>query len=89
MEIIEPPTLKKILLKMIWDNLIQFLAFLLVLILLIIQWNSVTSEIRIGAITMILAYLMIRIGIAYQSLKFEKDLEKEREADKELKIPDL
>ena len=89
MEIIEPPTLKKIIMKVIWDNLIQFLAFVFVMILLIIQWNSVTSGIRIGAITMMLAYFMIRIGIAYQSLKFERDIKKEKEGKKEVNLPDL
>ncbi|MCE7736771.1 MAG: hypothetical protein GPJ54_17950 [Candidatus Heimdallarchaeota archaeon] len=78
MEPFEMPEPENLFLKAIWNNIIQIMAGLLVLVLIVIRWNSIESDARTGMILLIFVYFMIRFSVAYQSYKFEQDIEEQK-----------
>ncbi len=78
MEPFEMPKPENLFLKAVWNNIIQILAGFLVLVLLVIRWNSIDSDARTGMIILIFVYSMIRFSVAYQSHRFEQEIEEQK-----------
>jgi NhaP-type Na+/H+ or K+/H+ antiporter len=56
--------------KVVWENLIQILAGIFVLVALIITWNSTEATVKVGVGFITLLYLLIRVSVLYQTRKF-------------------
>ena len=72
------PKPENLFLKAVWNNIIQISAGLLVLVLIVIRWNSVESDVRTGIIILTFVYFMIRFSVAYQSYRFEQEIEEQK-----------
>lgn len=72
------PKPENLFLKAVWNNIIQIVTGLLVLVLIVIRWNSIDSDARTGMIILIFVYFMIRFSVAYQSYRFEQEIEEQK-----------
>ena len=78
MEPFEPPKPANLFYKAVWNNIIQIAVGLLVLVLVIIKWDSTEGDVKAGIFIMTFVYFMIRFSVAYQSHRFEQDIEAQK-----------
>ena len=78
MDLFEPPKPENLFLKAVLNNIIQISVGLLVLVLVIINWNSTDDEVKAGIFLLTFVYFMIRFGVAYQSHRFEQEIEEQK-----------
>ena len=78
MEPYEPPKPENLFLKAILNNIIQIIFGVIVLVALIVNWDSTPSDTKTGVFILSFVYFMIRFSVAYQSHRFEQEIEEQK-----------